>query len=57
MVLFYFRSEWRVLTKLASKRKLQKSYAANRKMGGDIGLTLSHDLDLAKYFLEKLIML
>ncbi len=52
---FYFRSEWgEYLPNWHPKENYKKSYAANRKMGGDIGLTLSHDLDLAKYFFGEI---
>ena len=48
---FYFRSEWgEFLPNWHPKENYKKSYAANKKMDGDISLTLSHDLDLAKYF-------
>ena len=48
---FYFRSEWgEFLPNWHPKENYKKSYAANKKMGGDISLTLSHDLDLAKFF-------
>ena len=52
---FYFRSEWgEFLPNWHPKENYKKSYAANKKMGGDISLTLSHDLDLAKFFFGKI---
>jgi len=52
---FYFRSEWgEFLPNWHPKENYKKSYAANKKMGGDIGLTLSHDLDLAKFFFGEI---
>ena len=32
----------------------KKSYAANKKMGGGAALTLSHDLDLSKFFFGEI---
>jgi predicted dehydrogenase len=53
---FYFRSEWgEYLPNWHPGENYKKSYASQKKMGGDISLTLSHDLDLAKYFFGEIL--
>lgn len=48
--LFHFSFVWgEYLPNWHKNENYKKSYAANKKMGGGVSLTLSHDLDLAKF--------
>lgn len=49
--IFHVQSLWgEYLPDWHPKENYKKSYASNKKLGGGVGLTLSHDLDLIKYF-------
>tara|TARA_Y100000031_G_C8161157_1_gene357050 strand:- start:26 stop:973 length:948 start_codon:yes stop_codon:yes gene_type:complete len=49
---FYFNSEWGEYLpewNKYTKKNYKKNYAANKSMGGGVALTLSHDLDTARF--------
>lgn len=53
--IFYAHSIWgEFLPGWHPKENYKKSYASNKKLGGGVKLTLSHDLDLMYYFFGKI---
>jgi predicted dehydrogenase len=51
---YFAYSEWgEYLPRWQPKRNYKTSYAANKKMGGGVSLTLSHDLDLLFFLFGK----